>query len=324
METTNAPVMPLEVNPKKRFNKTIIIALSLALITTGGYFAYDKSNSTKTIDQQKVQIAKVTTEKSELQSIFDASLVRIDSMQTVTTSLNVQLEEKNTEIAKSKVEIRNILNKKNISVAELAKAKSLIQGLNTKIGDMETAIAKLNEDNKVLGDKNLVLTFEKDNLTQELSATNVIKKELENKVDVASTLNASNITITPLDIRKNGKEKVSTSAKRVDKMIVKFDLANRIIKSGSTDLYVLVTGPDGKAISSGENFSGKFSTREEGDKFFTAKFPVALETAKTKNVAFSFIPESSFIQGEYKIEIYQNGFLIGQAVSSLKKGGLFS
>ena len=324
METTNAPVMPLEVNPKKRFNKTIIIALSLALITTGGYFAYDKSNSTKTIDQQKVQIAKVTTEKSELQSIFDASLVRIDSMQTVTTSLNVQLEEKNTEIAKSKVEIRNILNKKNISVAELAKAKSLIQGLNTKIGDMETAIAKLTEDNKVLGDKNLVLTLDKDNLTQELSATNVIKKELENKVDVASTLNASNITITPLDIRKNGKEKVSTSAKRVDKMIVKFDLANRIIKSGSTDLYVLVTGPDGKAISSGENFSGKFTTREEGDKFFTAKFPVALETSKTKNVAFSFIPESSFIQGEYKIEIYQNGFLIGQAVSSLKKGGLFS
>ena len=324
MKTTNSPVMPLELTPKKHFNKTIIIALSLALITAGGYFAYDKSNSTKTIDQQKVQIAKVTTEKSELQSSFDASLVRIDSMQTVTTSLNVQLEEKNTEIAKSKVEIRNILNKKNITVAELAKAKSLIHGLNTKIDDMETAIAKLTEDNKVLGDKNLALTLDKDNLTQELSATNVIKKELENKVDVASTLNASNITITALDIRKNGKEKVSTTAKRVDKMIVKFDLANRIIESGSTDLYVLVTGPDGKPISSGDNFSGKFTTREEGDKFFTAKFPVTLEPAKTKNVAFSFIPESSFIQGEYKIEIYQNGFLIGQAVSSLKKGGLLS
>ena len=43
-----------------------------------------------------------------------------------------------------------------------------------------------------------------------------------------------------------------------------------------------------------------------------------METSKTKNVAFSFEP-SKFQKGEYKIQIYQNGFLIGQGTRQLKK-----
>lgn len=30
------------------------------------------------------------------------------------------------------------------------------------------------------------------------------------------------------------------------------------------------------------------------------------------------------MKGNYKIQIYQNGFLIGQGTKELKKGGLFS
>jgi hypothetical protein len=51
---------------------------------------------------------------------------------------------------------------------------------------------------------------------------------------------------------------------------------------------------------------------------------VDLETAKTKNVEFAFAPASHFQQGNYKIQIYQNGFLIGEKTRELKKGGLFS
>ena len=140
-------------------------------------------------------------------------------------------------------------------------------------------------------------------------------------MDVASTLNASNIAITPIDVRKSGKEKVSTTAKRVDKLLVSFDVTNRIAQPGSTDVYVLVIGPDGKAISTGAE---TFTTREEGDKSYTAKLPVEIETAKKKNVEFAFAPGTKFQQGSYKIMIYQNGFLIGESVRELKKGGLFS
>jgi len=325
MKTIESTEIPMEVKAEKKHNMSIYVAMSLIVMCLVIIFAYDKSNSIKTIDNQKMQIEKVTAQKSELQSNFDASLVKIESMKAAATEMSQQLSDKNAEIEKTKTEIRTILNKKNVTEAELAKAKVMINGLNSKIGDMEKTIAKLTEDNKILGEQNTALTTDKENLTKELSSTVAVKQELEQKVDVASTLNASNISITPLNIKRSGKEKVAATAKKVDKMLVKFDLCNRIIKSGSTDLYVLVIGPDGKPVSSGNNFSGVFKTREEGDKFFTAKFPVALETAKSKSVTFSFVPESNtFVQGDYKIEIYQNGFLIGQGMSSLKKGGMFS
>ena len=90
-----------------------------------------------------------------------------------------------------------------------------------------------------------------------------------------------------------------------------------------TDVYVCVIGPDGKPVSEQTLNSGTFTTREEGDKAFTAKLPVDIETAKKKSVQFSFAP-GNFQQGDYKIEIYQNGFLIGQGTRALRKGGLFS
>jgi hypothetical protein len=151
-----------------------------------------------------------------------------------------------------------------------------------------------------------------------------VKQDLEKKVDVASTLNASNIAIKPIKVKANGSEKITLTAKHVDKLVISFDVDNRIAQSGKTDLYVLVTGPDGKPIDADPLTGGTFTTREEGDKTFTAKVPVDIETAKKKNVEFTFTPGTGFQQGNYTIQIYQNGFLIGQSSQVLKKGGLFS
>lgn len=328
MSTSNSPLTTnTEIEMQKADNKSgmknaVIGVLSVALVSLGGYTIYDKSNNTKTIQQQESKIASVNEEKSTLQSSFDASLARLDSMTTVSTSLQSQLAEKNSEIAKDKEEIRKILNNKNATAKELSRAKTLIASLNEKITGMETQIAQLTQENQTLTQDKITLTADKEKLTQDLSVTTTAKTELEKKVDVASTLNASNIVITPYNVKKNGKEKVSTTAKRVDKLVVSFDVANRIIQAGSTDLYVVVMGPDGQPIANGT--SGSFTTREDGDKTYTAKLPVDLETAKTKNVAFSFAPGSAFQKGNYKIQIYQNGFLIGEGVRELKKGGLFS
>ncbi|HMX37157.1 MAG TPA: hypothetical protein PKA94_07725 [Ferruginibacter sp.] len=299
----------------------MIGVLATALVAVSGYLVYAKNQSSQTIQQQEGQIAKVSTEKSELQNSFDASLARLDSMSTVNTGLESKLAERNEEITKVKAEIRSILNKKNATAAELGRAKTLIASLNEKITSLEQDVARLTMENQSLNNDKVVLTQEKEKLTQDLATTTTVKQELEKKVDVASTLNASNIVITPINVKSNGKEKVSTTAKRVDKFVVSFDVMNRIAQTGKTDIYVLVIGPDGQAINTG---SETFNIREEGDKPFTAKVPVDLETAKVKNVEFAFVPGSSFKQGNYTVMIYQNGFLIGQGTRELKKGGLFS
>lgn len=326
MSTTNFPTPSQENQPQvtAKTNSTknaIIGVLAAAIVGLGGYMMYDKSKASDTFQQQQSQIAKVTDEKSDIQTSFDASLARLDSMTTANTGLSSQLAEKNSEIAKVKSEIRSILSKKNATAAELARAKTLINQLNEKITGLEADVARLTEENQTLTNDKVVLNQEKEKLTQDLTATTEVKQNLEKKVDVASTLNASNIAITPIDVRKNGKEKVSSTAKRVDKLMVSFDVTNRIAESGATDVYVLVIAPDGSPITSGAE---TFTTREDGDKTYTAKLPVEIETAKKKNVEFAFAPGTKFQQGSYKIMIYQNGFLIGEGVRELKKGGLFS
>jgi hypothetical protein len=292
-------------------------------VGTGIALVVDKNKSGDTIQQQQTQIATVTDQKSEIQKSFDASLSRLDSMSTLNTSLQSKLSDDNKEIAKTKTEIRSILNKKNATAAELSRARNLIASLNDKITGMQQQIAQLTQDNTNLTQDKVTLTQEKEVLNQNLTATTATKDSLVQKVDVASTLNASNIDITPIKVRSSGKEKVTTTAKRVDKLVISFDVSNRIAVPGMTDVYVCVIGPDGKPVSNQALNSGTFTTREEGDKAFTTKLPVDIETAKKKNVQFSFAP-GDFQQGNYKIQIYQNGFLIGEGTRELKKGGLFS
>jgi len=273
----------------------------------------------------------VADEKSDIQKSFDGSLARLDSMAGINSTLQAKLTERNSEIAKDKAEIRSILNKRNATAGELTRAKNLIAKLNENITGMQQEIARLTQDNQTLTQDKIVLTQDKEVLTQEkaklnedLTATNVIKQDLEKKVDVASTLNATNIAITPVNVKSNGKEKVTATAKRVDKLVISFDVDNRIAQPGTTDVYVVVTGPDGKPVTTESLNSGTFTTREEGDKPFTAKVPVTVETAKRKNVEFAFAPGANFQKGNYLIQIYQNGFKIGEGTRELKKGGLFS
>ena len=311
--------------PVQNNSKNIVIGvLAAGIIGLGAYLIVDKNKNGEVIHQQETKIATVVDEKSHVQESFDASLARLDSMSSVNKGLEGKLTAKNGEISKVKAEIRSILNKKNATAAELNRAKTLIATLNGQIENMQVEVARLTQENQTLSNDKVVLNQEKEKLTTDLTATTVVKQDLEKKVDVASTLNASNITITPIHIKGNGKEKISTVAKRVDKLVVSFVVDNRIAQPGLTDVYVVVIGPDGKPLSGDAQGSGTFTTREDGDKSFTAKVPVEVETAKRKNVEFAFKPGANFQQGNYTIQIYQNGFKIGEGTRALKKGGLFS
>jgi regulator of replication initiation timing len=319
----NTETQVVTTNEKSKNLKNLIIGiLAAGVLILAGFLIFNYSSSSKTIQSDQQEIAKATSEKSDIQTSFDASLARLDSMSTVNTNMNTELAGKDAEIAKMKTEIRSILNKKNASASELAHARNLIAKLNGQITDLQQQVALLTTENDSLKVERTALIHNNQTLTRNLDSTNVIKTSLEKKVDVASTLNASNITITPVKVKSNGREKVKTSAKSVDKLIVSFDVNNRIVDPGTKDVYVVVMGPDGQPVINTPN-AGTFTTREDGDKSYTAKLPVDLETSKTKKVEFSFAPGSHFKQGNYTIKIYQNGFLIGQGTRELKKGGIF-
>lgn len=322
MDNSNTPVTVEETKQPGKGKNLIIGLLAAVILILAGFFIFDHNTKSEQLKANETAVATVTSEKSEIQSNFDASLARLDSLTTMNTDMQKKLEGKDAEISKIKAEIRSILNNKNATASQLKKARNLIAQLNGQITDLNQQIALLQSENDTLKVQNSGLVVERERLTRNLDSTNVVNTGLTEKVDVASTLNASNITITPLKIKNNGKEKVKTSAKAVDKLLVSFDVKNRIIQPGSTDIYVVVIGPDGKPVTSAPG-SGMFNTREDGERAFTAKLPVNLETAQKKNVEFGFVPADHFVQGAYQIKIYQNGFLIGEGTRQLKKGGIF-
>lgn len=308
--------------PKSGNNKNIIIGLLAAgLLGSWGYLLWDKNKSGEKISEQQTQISSLTVEKTDLQSDFDQALARLDSVTGANNTLsgeNAQLKAQyQKDIEAKKAEIRSILNKKNASDAELKRARTMIAELNDKITTLESEVAKLTGENQVLTAANTTLQQEKADLETNLTTTRTEKESLEKTVDVASTFSASNIQVVPVDERKNGKERTTTKAKRVDKLVVSFDVENRIAKSGPADMYLIVTAPDGKVISDGASV---LNTRTDGDKNFTAKIPVNYEQGTRKSVQFP-IQQNDFTTGNYKIEIYHNGFKIGEGVRSLRKAG---
>ena len=312
--------------PQQKDNRKVIYGILIfALLSTWAYIFYDKSQTKETIGQLETRITNVDSARNAIQQEFLEVSAKADSLTQNNIQLQGALADRGSEIQKLKGSISNILKRKNASDAELAQAKQMISELNGKVDGLFAEIEKLQGENKQLTAANeqlstekTQLTSEKENLQQNLSAT---KKELDEKVDVASTLHASNIGITAIDVRGSGKEKATTTSKRADLMRISFVLdPNRIAPSGSKDIYVCVTAPDGKIISEGT----KFATREEGEKTYTSKVTVNYEQGKVTPVSFDWKQSDKYQTGNYKIEIYNNGFKIGEGVKTLKKGGLFS
>ena len=315
--TTNYPsATPQSQPPKKDYKNLVIGLLAAGFLGTWGYLLWNNNKQEQVQTAQQTQISKVTDEKGQLQKNFDDALVRLDSLTGTNNKLTSQVTENNGTIAKLKSNIRGLLNKQRLTAEEKKKAEDLIKELNDKIGNLEQQVAQLTQDNQQL-------TQDKQQLTTDLSTTTAAKQDLEKKVDVASTLNASNILITPMHERKDGKDKETTTARKVNKLVIGFDVSNRIAQTGQTDVYVCITGPDGKPVSVPALGSGTFTSRDDGDKIYTAKVPVDFEQGKTKSVQFAWKQNSEFQRGNYKIEIYHNGFKIGEGTQELKKGGIF-
>jgi len=318
-ENSNNPNRPVKTNTTKNI---FIGVLAAALLGTWAYFLYDKNDSTKQIQVKTAEANTAMSSKDSVQLLYNDALTRLDSITGSNNNLNGQLSDRQSDITKLKNQINKIMRDKNSTAADFRRAKGLIGELNGKIANLEAEVARLSGENQQLAANNTQLTSEKQVLQTNLQTTTSEKEELAKTVDVASTFTASNIQITPVQEKKNGKEKVTTTAKRVDKLVVSFDVENRVARSGPADMYVIVTGPDGKVISDANMGSGTLTTRNDGDKPYTFKTTAEYEQGTHKTVSVP-LRQEHFQTGDYKIEVYQNGFKIAEGVRTLKKGGLF-
>ena len=324
MSASNYPSATNTSQPPKKDNRGIIYGVLIAaLLGTWGYIIYDKSKTKEVIQQKDVQYASLDSVRNQLMTDYQAAEIRLDKMTSENSRLDslVKTRDKDVDVMRSR--IKTLINKQGATAADLAEARKLINQLNGKIEEYVQEIERLKGENQTLTTANETLTTEKQQLSDTLVATQTVKKDLEGKVDVGSTLNASNFQIAAINQKSSGKEVTTTKAKKADKFRITFDVENRLATTGTKDLYVVVTNPDGKVVTEDGLGSGTFTSREEGDKTFTNKVSVDYEQGKRKSVSFDLKQTEKYKPGTYKVDVYQNGFKIGDGTVTLKKGGIF-
>jgi myosin heavy subunit len=291
-------------------SKIIIAILVVAII---GSWIYFNSSRSELVKQNDVKIAAIDSSLNVVKSEFIAASAKVDSLSTINTQLTGDLKTKSDEILALKSNIGSILSKKNATEKDLAQAKKLIEELNSKIAGLASDLAKAQAENKQLTAQNQDLTSQNTSLNSNLTNTT---KEKERIQDIASTLHASTFNIQPLRIKEDGSEKQTNNTRKANTLRLTFQIdRNKITPSGAQDLYVCVTGPDGKLVGDG----GSFTTREDGQRAYSNKITVQYEQNAVLPVNYDIKQSSKLAEGDYKIEVYNNGFKIGEGKTTMKK-----
>jgi hypothetical protein len=289
------------------------ITIGVLILIIVGSWIYFNSSKVDIITTYDNKIAVIDSAKAKIQAEFIEVSAKADSLTNQNTSLQGDLLDKSNQIQKLKSNISTILRKQNATDVELAEAKTLIADLNGKVTNLFTDLTKAQAENKDLTAKNEVLNTTNTTLNTNLTAT---QKERERLQDIGSTLHASTFSIQALRVKDDGTEKVTSNTKRANTIRLSFQIdRNKITPTGSQELFVCITGPDGKAFSE----TGKINTREDGAKAYSNKLSVQYEQNKELPVSYD-IKNVSFTEGEYLVEIYHNGFKIGEGKTKLSKG----
>lgn len=300
--------------PGKKNNSIIYWVIILVLLTACIFLFWDRSkradeNAAK-LKQDQATIDSVKTDRSALQSEFDAASAKIDQLVSQNAKLDSALQGDKVQMAKVQAQIKTILANKNATQAELKKAKELIDDLNMKTKHYEERIAELEKENANLTGENKTLTKERDSTV----ATNIALKK------AGSVLHASNIRMDPIHKRRNGKERETSKAKKVDVLRITFDIdENRIAESGTKQVYLRIIAPDGTVMNSPSNASGKMNTVSAGQLQYSVMKDIALtQNQPVKDISIDWNQDGDYGKGTYNIEIYNEGYKVGSGNVTLR------
>ena len=293
-----------------RKNTMIYWIVIAVLLATCIYMFLGKRKATEQNEQTTAQLVVSDSSRKSVENDYNAALARLDQLTTKNVQMDSMVNVKDGEIAKLKEQIGKIMHDKNATAGQLAQAKELINKLNSTVKGYEERIAQLEQDNSKLTNVNATITKERDSTVTQ----NIALKQL------GSVLHASNIRMVPIHQKKSGKETTTVKARKVDLMKITFDIdENRIADNGTKDIYIRIVGPNGNMISNAASGSGVTSLADGKSLNFTVMKQIPLEKGKPVNdVSMNWHQDGDYLPGNYAIEIYNQGYLIGKGSVSLK------
>lgn len=301
----------------------LLLLLSTGLVATWVYHLYDKTqySSKRTEIFIKDSIAVAQGIQDSLQKIYSATITtldtRLDSTRTTADSLKNQLGSKLNEILVLKNEIDGILKKRGASSADMSLAKEKITELQQKIDELKGQKESMEEEKQHLTDVMSQLSGEIVGLQQTMKKLDDENKNLTEKVNLASIFVASEIKFSPVTV-KNDKEQETSVAKKTSKLVVSFAVQNNANDYKNAEVYVTILLPNGKLLKNEDVWEGSsMMSLHNGSKMsFTRKVRFEYIKGEAKRIIFS-LDAPEYEKGNYTLQIYHNGYMIGQASKTL-------
>ncbi|HRO42011.1 MAG TPA: hypothetical protein PL009_04220, partial [Flavipsychrobacter sp.] len=116
------------------------------------------------------------------------------------------------------------------------------------------------------------------------------------------------------------KEKETSKANRVDVFRVTFDIdENRIAEDGVKDLFVRIIAPSGNLLVNAAQGSGSTDTYDGQNLNYTTVKQISLKQGEpVSNISVDWHQDNSYERGAYQIEIYNEGYKIGNSSINLR------
>jgi len=303
-----------------KINQKLLISVLAGLLVVSVAYIVWLNNSSKTVIKEKeIQYVQVLDSKNELEKDHLLTLNQLKEAETKIDNLTNTTILSDKEIKGLKNKIKNILYKEKVTKKEIETAQALIVELNNKVIEFVKENEVLKQNNVKLTENNTSLQMENNQLVKVLDSTRVEKKNADDVIDLGSTLSISNLSLQGL----NSKGKKTDVAEKIHKVKFSFVInENRISSSGVKTVYFVLLNPIGKEIKI-EGKSGILSTKKDGEKIFTSSTNLDYTTGLIKTANFEVEMSKVFMDGVYKVQVYENGLMIGESKVVFRKKKIF-
>lgn len=287
----------------------IIVLLSLALgVTLWQFFELRKDYA-----QKGSEIELMSDERGELENELKDMLADLDTMETTNDSMKV-------EMSKRKAEIEDLLAKVKDKDFTIYKLKKETSTLRTIMQGYVVVIDSINTLNVGLRNENQQVRTTLDNERSRAKALEKTNENLSSKVALASRLEASNINVYGVHVKRDMTGKETDRARRTDKLRMCFQLdENKVAKAGKKELYLRILAPDGKILNAGISDEFKFEFNNLRG-YYSDHLTVDYDNAAKEYCLDWSKPNEDYqmLSGEYKLYLYAEDYEMAAMSYELK------
>lgn len=301
---------------ERKNNTGLVVGLILMTILAAvfGYLYFKEHNITQKQETDlTARVQELAASEIKLDSISKQLDARILEVQGLGGDI-AELQKVKASLESDRVALR----KGNVTMGR--KIKEYEEFLTKK----DTEIAQLREENQQLISQNEGLTQEKNELQtsrqavrDSLSGVVAQKTELESKVTMAAALRARSVKVYAVSSKGKVREGENVKSKRVDKVRVDFILEkNPLTMADNKTIYLRIIDPTGATISDTKTGSGVFQYNGQEQGYTISKD--VLYSNNNQDVSILYDRDAPFTSGKYTIELYSEGFSIGEGSFSVK------